>query len=120
LLTLLKLADHQFPVLNLPLQLLQTRVRAAAALPAGARRNDLTIVARQIRAVIQKSQQLGLYNINCEARLVLGEMGLQLNVFLGTRSTHLPDSGDSQPPARVHRSTGGAGDHQGQCRGCCQ
>ena len=79
----LKLADHQFPVLNLPLQLLQARVRAAAALPGVARRNDLTIAARQIRAVIQKSQQLGLYNINCEACLVLGEMELQLNSSSG-------------------------------------
>jgi len=80
----LKLADlHQFPVLNLPLQLLQARVRAAAALLGVAGRNDLTIAARQIRAVIQKSQQLGLYNINCEARLALGELEMQLNSSSG-------------------------------------
>ncbi len=80
----LKLADlHQFPVLNLPLQLLQARIRAAAALPGVAGRNDLTIAARQIRAVIQKSQQLGLYNINCAARLALGELELQLNSSSG-------------------------------------
>src|SRR5260370_39189207 len=80
----LKLADlHQFPVLNLPLQLLQERVRAAAALPGVRGRNDLTIAALQIRAVIQKSQQLGLYNINCEARLALGELEMQLNSSSG-------------------------------------
>jgi DNA-binding winged helix-turn-helix (wHTH) protein/tetratricopeptide (TPR) repeat protein len=80
----LKLADlHQFPVLNLPLQLLQERVRAAAALPGVRGRNDLTIAARQIRAVIQKSQKLGLYNINCEARLALGELEMQLNSSSG-------------------------------------
>jgi hypothetical protein len=33
--------------------------------------------------VIQKSQQLGLYNINCEARLALGELELQLNSSSG-------------------------------------
>jgi hypothetical protein len=59
---------------------LETRGGGAAR---GCTRNDLTIVARQIRAVIQKSQQLGLYNINCEARLVLGEMELQLNSSSG-------------------------------------
>jgi DNA-binding winged helix-turn-helix (wHTH) protein/TolB-like protein/Tfp pilus assembly protein PilF len=80
----LKLADlHLFPVLNLPLQLLQARVRAAAPLPGVRGRNDLTIAARQIRAVIQKSQQLGLYNINCEARLALGELEMQLNSSSG-------------------------------------
>jgi len=80
----LKLADlGQFPVLNLPLQLLQARVRAAAALPGVAGRNDLTIAARQIRTVIQKSQQLGLYDINCEARLALGELELRLNFSSG-------------------------------------
>src|SRR5260370_19443635 len=80
----LKLADlHLFPVLNLPIQLLQARVRAAAALPGVRGRNDLTIAARQIRAVIQKSQQLGLYNINCEARLALGELGMRLNPVSG-------------------------------------
>jgi hypothetical protein len=33
--------------------------------------------------VMQKSQQLGLYKINCEARLALGELELQLNSSSG-------------------------------------
>lgn len=32
-----------------------------------------------MRALIQKSQQLGPYNINCEARLALGELEMELN-----------------------------------------
>jgi hypothetical protein len=32
-----------------------------------------------MRALIQKSQQLGPYNISCEARLALGELGMELN-----------------------------------------
>jgi hypothetical protein len=33
--------------------------------------------------VIQKSQQLGLYNTNCEARLALGELGMKLDPASG-------------------------------------
>ena len=36
-----------------------------------------------MRALIQKSQHLGPYNINCEARLALGELERQLNSSSG-------------------------------------
>jgi len=75
-----KLADlHDFPVLNLPLQLLQARVTAAAAKPGIAGRHDLMAASQTIRAVSQKSQQLGLYNIHYEARLAQGEIEMILN-----------------------------------------
>ena len=37
----------------------------------------------EMRTLIQKSQQLGPYNINCEARLALGELEMQLNSSSG-------------------------------------
>jgi DNA-binding winged helix-turn-helix (wHTH) protein/tetratricopeptide (TPR) repeat protein/TolB-like protein len=75
-----KLADlREFPVLNLPLQLLQARVTGAAAKPGILGRHDLAAASEQIRVVIQKSQQLGLYNTNCEARLALGEVEMKLS-----------------------------------------
>jgi eukaryotic-like serine/threonine-protein kinase len=80
----LKLADlHEFPTLNLPLHLLQARIAAAAAKSGPKGRSDLAAVVRLINAVIQKSQQLGLYDINCEARLALGEVELKANPALG-------------------------------------
>jgi hypothetical protein len=36
-----------------------------------------------MRGLIQKSQQLGPYNINCEARLALGELEMGLNSSSG-------------------------------------
>lgn len=79
-----KLSDLRgFPVLDLPLQLLHARVTAAAAKPGTAGRNDLNLASRQMRNVIHKSQQLGLYNVNCEARLALGKLQLESNPALG-------------------------------------
>ncbi len=46
--------------------------------------------------MIQKSQQLGPHNINCEARLARGELEMELTLSLGPRSAHLPGSGESQ------------------------
>jgi DNA-binding winged helix-turn-helix (wHTH) protein/tetratricopeptide (TPR) repeat protein len=78
-----ELADlSAFPVLNLQLQLVQARVAAAAPNSGASGRNDQT-ASRAIRAVIQKSQQLGLYNTNCEARLALGELGMKLDPASG-------------------------------------
>ena len=36
-----------------------------------------------MRALIQKSQQLGPSNVNCEARLALGELEMELNSSSG-------------------------------------
>jgi DNA-binding winged helix-turn-helix (wHTH) protein/tetratricopeptide (TPR) repeat protein/TolB-like protein len=66
------LADlHEFPALSLPLQLLHARVAAADAKPGPQGRNDLSPAYEEMRNVIHKSQQIGLYNINCEARVAL-------------------------------------------------
>jgi DNA-binding winged helix-turn-helix (wHTH) protein/tetratricopeptide (TPR) repeat protein/TolB-like protein len=78
-----ELADlAAFPVLNLQLQLVQARVTAATGTPDASARNRQT-ASRVLRAVIQKSQQLGLYNTSCEARLALGELGMKLNPASG-------------------------------------
>jgi eukaryotic-like serine/threonine-protein kinase len=78
-----KLSDlREFPALSLPLQLLHARVTAAAARPGPPGRNDLNLASQEMRAVILKSQQLGLYNINCEARLALGKLQLESNPAL--------------------------------------
>ncbi len=81
-----KLSDlHEFPVFDLPLQLLRARVTAAGAKPGTAGRNELNLASQEMRSVIHKSQQLGLYNINCEARLALGKLQLESNPALGRR-----------------------------------
>ena len=83
-----KLADLQeLPVLRLPLQLLQARVAAAAAKPGIGGRKELSAASQAIRDVILKSQQLGLYSLECEARLALGEAEVRLNPAAGR--THL-------------------------------
>jgi tetratricopeptide (TPR) repeat protein len=69
-----QLADlRQFPALSLPLQLLHARVTAASAKPpqAGAR---LNVASEEMHRVIRESQKLGLYTINCEARLTLARL----------------------------------------------
>lgn len=74
-----KLADlESYPVLNLPLRLLQAR---AAAAKAG--RSDLEVAAREIRAVIQKAHELGWYQLESEARLSLGEVEVKVNASVG-------------------------------------
>ena len=69
-----QLADlRQFPALSLPLQLLHARATAASAKPpqTGAR---LNAGSEEMRRVIRESQKLGLYTINCEARLALARL----------------------------------------------
>jgi DNA-binding winged helix-turn-helix (wHTH) protein/tetratricopeptide (TPR) repeat protein len=79
-----KLSDlHEFPALDLPLQLLHARVSAAAAKSGAAGRSDLNRAAQEMRSVILKSQQLGFYNINCEARLAVGKLQLETNPASG-------------------------------------
>jgi DNA-binding winged helix-turn-helix (wHTH) protein/tetratricopeptide (TPR) repeat protein len=73
---------REFPALDLPLQLLHARVTAAAARPGSLGRNDLNLATQEMRTVLLRSQQLGLYTINCEARLVLGKLQLEGNPAL--------------------------------------
>lgn len=74
---------REFPALDLPLQLLRARLTAAAAKPGTAGHNELNAAAQEMRIVVLKSQHLGLYNLNCEARLALGKLQLQVNPALG-------------------------------------
>lgn len=79
-----KLADlREFPALDLPLRLLQAWATLAATQSGIAGRKDLAIAKREMRAILQTSQQLGLYTVECEARLVLGEAELRANSTSG-------------------------------------
>ena len=79
-----KLASlHEFPVLALPLEILQVRATTAAAKTGIAGNSDLAAAGREIRAVIQQSHRLGLYTTECEARLALGELEMRLNPASG-------------------------------------
>jgi DNA-binding winged helix-turn-helix (wHTH) protein/tetratricopeptide (TPR) repeat protein len=79
-----KLASlHEFPVLALPLQILWVRATTAAAKPGIGGNSDLAAADREIRAVIQQSHRLGLYTIECNARLALGALETKLNPALG-------------------------------------
>ncbi len=78
------LADlHEFPVLAFPLQILEARADSAAARPGAARRASLAAADREIRSVFRQSHRLGLYNIECEARLAQGELEMKLNSGVG-------------------------------------
>ncbi len=75
-----KLADlREFPVLALPLQILQARAAALEAKPGAAGNSILVACVRKLHSVIQQSRALGLYNTECEARLALGEIEMRLN-----------------------------------------
>jgi DNA-binding winged helix-turn-helix (wHTH) protein/tetratricopeptide (TPR) repeat protein len=73
---------NEFPVLSLPLEILQVRATTAAK-PGIAGNNDLAAAGRDIRAVIQQLHRLGLYITECEARLALGELKMRLNPASG-------------------------------------
>lgn len=79
-----RLADlHEFPVLRLPLQILDARAIGAMAKPGPAGRADLTTAAQKLRAAVQESHRLRLYMIECEARLALGEVEMKLDPAVG-------------------------------------
>ena len=65
----------------------------------------------EMRALIQKSQQLGPYNINCEARLALGELEMKLNFPRAALNLISLAAEIRSRGTRARRSTGGAGDH---------
>jgi eukaryotic-like serine/threonine-protein kinase len=83
-----KLTDlHEFPVLAMPLELLELRVKAATAAPRNAGHETLLGVERDLRAMVQRAHQIGFYTQECEARLALGEVETKLTPAAG--SAHL-------------------------------
>jgi tetratricopeptide (TPR) repeat protein len=74
---------RQFPVMNLPLRLVQAEIGFAEAKQGSAGANDLASVTKEIRAVIQESHQLGLYKLESEARLALGKLQMSENLASG-------------------------------------
>lgn len=79
-----RLADlHEFPVLRLPLQILDARAIGAKAKPGPAGRADLAAAGQKLRAAVQESHRLKLYMIECEARLALGEVEMKLDPGVG-------------------------------------
>lgn len=69
------------PALKLPAEIQQTRVEAASA------ETDRTrlAAARRLQAVSATADRLGYYNIECQARLTLGELEVRLNPSLGRK-----------------------------------
>jgi DNA-binding winged helix-turn-helix (wHTH) protein/tetratricopeptide (TPR) repeat protein len=67
---------HEFPVLAMPLDLLELRVKAAGAAPGN--RELFLAIERDLRALIQRAHQIGFYTAECEARLALGEVETKL------------------------------------------
>ena len=78
------LADlHEFPTLSLPLRLVQARASVAAAKPGMAGSNARAAAERAMREIVQRSGQLGMFTIFCEARLALGELELRIEPAAG-------------------------------------
>ena len=69
------------PALKLPAEIQQTRVEAASSETDGKR----LATARRLQAVIATANQLGYYNIECQARLALGDLEVKLNPSLGRK-----------------------------------
>lgn len=78
---------NEFPVLAMPIELLELRVKTAGAAPGSAGREVLLGIERALRALIQRAHQIGFYTAECEARLALGEVETRLMNGIG--STHL-------------------------------
>jgi DNA-binding winged helix-turn-helix (wHTH) protein/tetratricopeptide (TPR) repeat protein/TolB-like protein len=92
-----KLSDlREFPALALPLQLLHAQGTAGTAKSGTAGRAGFNTASAELSSVIQKSQQFGLYNINCEARLALGKLQMEVSPALGrSQLTALASDGRS-------------------------
>ena len=69
------------PALKLPAEIQQSRVEAASAQTDGKR----LATVRRLQAVIATANRLGYYNIECQARLVLGDLEMKLNPSLGRK-----------------------------------
>lgn len=69
------------PALKLPAEIQQTRVDAASA---ETDRKRLAAAGR-LQAVIAAANRLGYYNIDCQARIALGDLQIKLNPSLGRK-----------------------------------
>ena len=78
---------HEFPVFAMPVELLELRVKAAAAAPGSAGRETMLGVARELRSLAQRAHQIGFFTQECETRLALGEVETRLTPAIG--SAHL-------------------------------
>jgi DNA-binding winged helix-turn-helix (wHTH) protein/tetratricopeptide (TPR) repeat protein len=80
----MRFADlREFPVLELPLEILDARAIGMGAKPGGAGRADLSVAALKLRGAMEESHRLGLYMTECEARLALGEVEMKLDPAAG-------------------------------------
>ncbi len=70
------------PALRLPAEIQQARVEIATA---GDKAGKMGTALQRLHAVIENAKRLGYYNIECEARLALGELELKLNSSLGQK-----------------------------------
>ncbi|MGO9088469.1 MAG: tetratricopeptide repeat protein [Candidatus Sulfotelmatobacter sp.] len=71
------------PALQLPAAIQKTRIEIAVA-GAGAAASAVLATARQeLRAVLTTAKKLGYYNLECEARLALGELEMKANPTSG-------------------------------------
>lgn len=68
------------PALKLPAEIQQVRVEAASA---ETDRKRLVAALRRLQSVIATANGLGYYNIECQARLALGELEPKVNSSLG-------------------------------------
>jgi hypothetical protein len=71
------------PALALPITIQSARIETSAAGQAPARHLGLATARQQLRSAIATARKLGYYQIECEARLALGEAELQVNPALG-------------------------------------
>ena len=71
------------PALSLPITIQAARIETAAAGPDAAGRRALATAHQQLRSTIVTARKLGYYQIECEARLALGEAELKANSVLG-------------------------------------
>jgi tetratricopeptide (TPR) repeat protein len=83
-----KLTDlGNFPILGMPVELLALRVQAAEAFASPHGGDTLRSVQRDLKTLTQKAHRIGFYTLECEARLVLGEIESRLSPAVG--SLHL-------------------------------
>jgi len=71
------------PALTLPLAIQNARIETVAAAPGAAGRAALAAARHQLLAAIATAHQRGYYQIECEARLALGEAQLKANLSSG-------------------------------------
>lgn len=77
----------QDPALKLPLTIQNAQIEIAAAAPGAEGRLALASASQKLRSAIATARKLGYYQIECEARLALGEAELKASPAL--RHPHL-------------------------------